>query len=85
MELNSMGQDDIPAVPPILMLLHPLKTYYHTLRLVTAAVAVDSYLFPFGRPRKAIGHLHHCRTHTICGSLGATIKCLLLLLIGLCI
>lgn len=41
-----MGQDETPAVPPNLtQTASTFYTYYHTLRSVTAAVAVDSYWF----------------------------------------
>lgn len=67
-----MGQDDTPAVPPILMQLHPLNTYKHTLRYITTAVAVDSYLFPFGRPHKPIQRTYEYCASTIRSSLNFT-------------
>jgi len=79
-----MGQDERPAVPPTLMLTHPLYAYQHMLRRITAAVAVESYyaLLRFARPHKPIRHTYCCCASTVRRSLKTTLCAYLLLIIG---
>lgn len=78
-----MRQDESPAVPLHLTQSAPTftRTNIRSAR-ITAAVAGDSYWFPFGRPHEAIRHVIHRCAHTIRNSLDASSTCVLFSIIG---